>query len=92
MAQKTDTTIPGLTVEWKKVCARLYATVIHVASDKRVMTFNSKPLAVGKRAFCKAVDESRLNQIDWTQDEKGLATKAIFDIVKAARYEDLSNV
>ena len=92
MTRKTDTTIPGLTVEFKKRSSWHYAVVLHVASGKRVCQFTSKPLAVGKRAFCKAVDDSRLTQIDWTQDEKTLATKEFYDIVTLSRVEDFRNV
>lgn len=86
---KTNTKIPGLSVEFSQSCARLYATVYHVSSGKAVIKFNKAPLPFGKREFVKHLDSSVLTEIDWTQDEETLATKEIFDIVLKAQGQVL---
>lgn len=87
---KTNTKIPGLSVEFSESCANLYATVYHVSSDKRVLNFKNAPLPFGKREFVKRLDSSALTEIDWTQDEEKLATKEIFDIVLKAQGQVLN--
>lgn len=84
-----DTKIPGLTVEFIKIGAHLWAKVCHKDSDFFVARFQNEPLPFGKREFIKRLDASCINSVDWTQSAEKLRTEENFDIVSKARIEIL---
>lgn len=88
---KTDTKIPGLTIDFQKSGANLYAYIVHKSSNSRVVKFNNAPLPFGKREFVKRVDQSRLTEIDWTKSDTELATKENFDLSIKAKLEILGH-
>jgi hypothetical protein len=85
-----DTKIPGLTIEFIKIGANLWARIGHKESGLRAVDFTREPLKMGKREFAKRVDASVLNSVDWTQGFEALGTKEIFDVAMKARIEILA--
>lgn len=68
-----NTEIPGLTIEWKEISGKLYANLIHIDSNLKVIQFTNAPLPFGKKEFIRRLDSSAFAFVDWTRAAVELA-------------------
>lgn len=81
----TNTSLPGLSVHWRKSGSSLYATVVHVASGTAVVRFTNAPLPFGKREFVKRLDASDLGLVDWTRPADEIVKTVNYNLILDTR-------
>lgn len=83
----TQTTIPGLRIDWRQIGSYLYADVIHVGSGLPVRRFDRQPITGGKRRFVARVGR-HLAAHCWTLDVSIIAkTPCMYEDAQRITYE-----
>lgn len=75
--------IPGLTIQWTKIGASLYANVVHVPSGLFLLRFDKAPLPFGKKELIRRIKVNLDLSQDWTES---------FDSVSQDRFESLRDM